>query len=76
MSGYGAWHYWFTIWPLLLLSTLGALLVTAGGFLYHLVVNLMIKRRREYGIFLIYFVPTALNVLLTVLLLREAAPDA
>jgi hypothetical protein len=76
MSGPGAWQFWFAVWPALVLTTLAALLVIVAGFLYHVLVNLILKRRKEYGVFLVYVVPTVLNGLLTVGLLRMAAPDA
>jgi len=72
----GAWHFWFSVWPLLVLAAFCALVVIGVGLLYHLVVNLIVKRRKEYGLFLLYLVPTLLNGWLTVVLLREAAPDA
>jgi len=70
------WQFWLNVFPILGLGAFAALFVTIVASIYHVVVNLIRKRRREVGVFVCYAVPTLLLSLVTLYGLGQFAPDA
>jgi uncharacterized protein YjbI with pentapeptide repeats len=76
MSRPGGWHFWFSMWPLLLGANGIALVLALAGSLYHLVVNGLFRPQPQFGLFALYVLPTLLLCPLTFQLLLDWAPDA